>query len=79
MRGKGGGICLAQPPETISIGRVIRSIEANFYLAECFNPGKQGHCAIQPLCGLTVLFSQATAQFLAVLDAKTLADVIVKT
>jgi len=76
VRGKGGGICLARPPETINIGAVVREIEGNFYMTECLNPQKQGQCAVQPICGLTLLFGVALSQFMQVLDNATLSDLV---
>jgi Rrf2 family nitric oxide-sensitive transcriptional repressor len=76
VRGKGGGICLARPPETINIGAVVREIEGNFYMTECFNPQKQGHCAVQPICGLTLLLGTALRQFMHVLDNAVLSDLV---
>jgi len=76
VRGKGGGICLARPPQDINIGAVIREIEGNFFMVECFNPQKQGHCAIQPICGLTALLRNALSQYMAVLDNAALSDVV---
>lgn len=68
QRGKGGGIRLARSAGEIYIGDVVRSVEGHFYIAECFNPLKQGQCAVQPTCGLTGLFSKATRHFMQVLD-----------
>ena len=76
LRGKGGGICLARPPEAINIGAVVREIEGHFYMTECFNPHKQGHCAIQPICGLTSLLGTALRQFMEVLDNAVLSDLV---
>lgn len=76
VRGKGGGICLARSPQAINLGEVIRELEGNFYIAECFNPEKQGHCAIQSVCGLIGLLNNALNQFLAVLDNASLSDVV---
>ena len=76
VRGKGGGICLAMPPEQITVGSVVREIEGHFHMAECFNPQKQGHCVIQAQCGLTGLLGQAVEQFLRTLDGATLLDML---
>lgn len=76
VRGKGGGICLAGPADQISVGRVVRELEGHFQMAECFNPHKQGHCAIQPRCGLTGLLGRAVEQFLQVLDGAVLSDLL---
>lgn len=76
VRGKGGGICLARPAAQISVGSVVRDIEGHFQMAECFDPKKQGRCAIQEHCGLTALLGNAVQQFLSVLDQANLADLV---
>lgn len=76
VRGKGGGICLARSPQQISVGSVVRELEGHFRMAECFNPNKQGQCAIQSQCGLTGLLSNAVGQFLQVLDGAVLSDLL---
>ncbi|OAI16338.1 BadM/Rrf2 family transcriptional regulator [Methylomonas lenta] len=76
VRGKGGGICLSRPPQHINVGNVVREIENHFQIAECFNPEKQGHCAIQPECGLTGLLGRAVEGFLQVLDDAVLTDLL---
>ena len=76
VRGKGGGICLARPPQQINIGHVVREIETHFQIVECFSPKKQGLCAIRWQCGLKGLFSDAAEQFLQVLDGAVLADLV---
>ncbi len=76
IRGKSGGIRLARSASLINIGEVVRALENNFYLVECFDQNKQGKCAVQPICGLTRLFAQATEQFMAVLNRTSLADVV---
>ncbi len=75
-RGKGGGICLASPPDQIHVGSVVRALEGHFQMAECFDPKKQGHCAIQSQCGLTGLLNHAVEEFLHVLDQAVLSDLI---
>jgi len=76
VRGKGGGICLARPAAQISVGSVVREIEPHFQIAECFNPQKQGNCAIQSQCGLTALLGRAVQQFLGELDKSMLSDLV---
>jgi len=77
MRGKGGGMTLARPPENINIGEVVRNVEPNFNIVECFSEENQA-CKIEPVCKLKrVLFGAAQA-FLTELDGYTLKDVIAK-
>jgi Rrf2 family nitric oxide-sensitive transcriptional repressor len=74
MRGQHGGLRLARPPETINIGAVLRRTEPDWDVAMCF--GSDGACAIQPACVLQAALGEALAAFLAVMDGKTLADLI---
>jgi Rrf2 family nitric oxide-sensitive transcriptional repressor len=77
-RGKGGGISLQRSPDMISIGEVVRSMENHFNWVECFDPAQQ-HCRLLPSCGLKHLFARAGDAYLQVLDAATLADVLLGT
>ncbi|GCE08970.1 Rrf2 family transcriptional regulator [Dictyobacter aurantiacus] len=74
LRGRGGGIRLAQAPQEINIGQLVRQTEEDFYLVECFNAEKN-HCFITPECQLRSVFAEAMQAFLAVLDSYTLADI----
>jgi len=77
-RGKGGGFSLQRPPELISIGEVVRSMENHFNWVECFDPEQQ-RCRLLPNCGLKHLLARAGNAYLQVLDAATLADVLLGT
>lgn len=74
-RGKGGGIRLGVSPEQVSIGEIVRKVEPNFEIVECFNSQKP-KCAVEPLCALKNALWEAKNQFLATLDRITLADAI---
>jgi Rrf2 family nitric oxide-sensitive transcriptional repressor len=74
VRGQNGGLRLAQAPETISVGKVLRRTEPDFHIAACFGSGTG--CRIQPACALQGAFRQALSAFLAVLDDVNLADLI---
>lgn len=73
-RGRGGGVRLAQPPAAISIGAVVRAVESDWAVVECMSP--EDTCVITPACGLRTLLEDAREAFLAVLDARTLADAL---
>ena len=51
VRGRGGGLRLARPPEEISIGDVVRKSEEDFTLVECFDP-QSNTCVITGPCRL---------------------------
>jgi Rrf2 family transcriptional regulator, nitric oxide-sensitive transcriptional repressor len=74
LRGQRGGLRLAQRPEAINIGSVLRRTEPSWDVAPCFDSGTT--CAIQPTCVLQGALGDALAAFLFVLDQKTLADLI---
>ena len=73
QRGAGGGFALARPPQSITIGAVVRALEADQALVECFR-GDGGHCALTPRCRLKARFAAARETFLRELDATTLAE-----
>lgn len=75
VRGKGGGLRLARPPETIAVGGVARLMERAIPLAECF-PGGAGACRIEPCCALKGILAEAEAAFFAVLDRYTVDDLV---
>lgn len=73
--GKGGGLRLAQAPERIRIGDVVRRMESNMNIVECFVPA-ESDCPILPACRLKGVLLEAREGFLAVLDRHTLADLL---
>ena len=73
-RGRGGGLKLAQEPDQIGIGDLLRKSEAGSALVECMR--SDGACRLSPACGLLPILVEAQEAFYQVLDRKTLADVI---
>lgn len=74
-QGRGGGIRLANSPEAICLGAVVRDTEPQFHMAECFDAATN-QCPITPACGLAGVLHQAQDAFLSVLDQASLADVM---
>ncbi|MBU0602468.1 MAG: Rrf2 family transcriptional regulator [Gammaproteobacteria bacterium] len=74
VRGKGGGMRLAGAPQTIVLGEVVRSVEPDFRLVECFDPDSA--CRFDGRCGLNAILDAALHDFLARLDGHTLADIL---
>ena len=74
VRGKGGGMSLARPPEDIVIGQVVRDAEGELAPAECFETSG-GRCTLGGCCQLKGVLGRAIAAFYAVLDTCTLAQV----
>lgn len=74
VRGKGGGMRLALAPEAIRLGDVVRSVEPDFRLVECFERGTA--CRLDGRCLLAGVLDGALQDFLAHLDRYTLADIL---
>jgi len=73
VRGRGGGLRLGRPPEKIGVGEVVRAMEEDFTMVECFDP-KANQCVITGPCRLRGALSRALKAYFAVLDEYTLAD-----
>jgi Rrf2 family transcriptional regulator, nitric oxide-sensitive transcriptional repressor len=54
----------------------VRGSESDFYMAECFDAASNS-CQLAPACALKGVLGSATAAYLAVLDAVTLADLVI--
>ncbi len=75
LRGRNGGFSLLRKPEDINIGALVRDLEDNFDLVECFQATGNG-CPLTPCCPLSGALRAAMEAFLGVLDGYTLADVM---
>jgi Rrf2 family nitric oxide-sensitive transcriptional repressor len=76
VRGRNGGLRLGKEPAQINIGAVVRETETDFFMAECFDRGRNV-CVLTPSCALKGVLGSATAAYMAVLDGVTL-DQLVK-
>jgi Rrf2 family nitric oxide-sensitive transcriptional repressor len=72
-RGTGGGFQLADSPDQVSIGSVIRLLEDHQPLVECFQ-ADGGTCILTPNCRLKSKLASAREAFMAELDKTTLAE-----
>jgi len=70
--GRNGGIRLAHPSGTISVGWLIRELEGMGNLVDC----SIGPCPLNPACVLKGALARAEAAFFSALDPITLADVV---
>ncbi len=73
-RGPGGGIALARPPEEINVADVVRDMEDDLNLVECFCVG--GSCVIKPMCKLKTALDKALTAYLDTLEQYTLSDLL---
>jgi Rrf2 family protein len=74
VRGKNGGYSLARPPATITVGDVVRAIEAEPPMYQCL--AQERCCEALEDCLLLHVFGEAERQMYAVLDGITLADLL---
>lgn len=74
-RGVGGGVRLVRDPADVRLGHVVRETEQSFALVECFDAATN-QCPIAPVCALPPILDEALEAFLAVLDRRTLADLL---
>ena len=75
VRGRGGGLRLAKPPEKIGLGEVVRRTEPDMALVPCFKP-INGPCAIRSCCVLRKALEKAQLAFIEVLDGYFLSDLV---
>ena len=76
VRGKGGGLRLGQPAESIRVGEVVRLCEGSAAYVECMVAALRHHCRIAPAGKLSGILSGAFKVFYAELDKHTLADLV---
>lgn len=73
VRGRSGGIRLKVPAEQIKLGHVVRKVEENFDLVECFEAGET-QCPLVSSCGMSEALKEALDAFFHVLDRFSIAD-----
>ena len=74
LRGRNGGVRLANSPENISVEEALLATEDNFDLVECFSENNQ--CVITDVCRLSKVLNNARDAFFEVLQQVTLADLV---
>ena len=74
LRGRAGGVGLAREPAEITVGEVVRIIEADFAIVECMLE-RESECVFAQACKLKNTMGRARAAFLAILDEETLASI----
>ena len=73
--GRGGGYVLDKSASHTRIGDIVRNLEPNFHIAECFAPN-DNTCPLTLACGLHDALYRAKESFLETLNQYTLADLI---
>jgi Rrf2 family nitric oxide-sensitive transcriptional repressor len=75
QRGRGGGLRLGRPAETIRVGALVRLTEGHAALVECFDAASNT-CPLDGCCALKRALAEALAAFYTSLDRFTLTDLI---
>ena len=75
FRGATGGVELAQDPGEISVGAVVRALDDDASLIECFRR-ETDQCVISPACSLKGALREAQEAFYSTLDPKTIGEVV---
>jgi len=75
LRGKGGGIRLARPPEKIRLGDIVRATEGGAPIVECLSGDPQA-CRITSSCRLKGVLVDAFDALYDSLNEHTLADLV---
>ncbi len=77
-KGKGGGYFLKQAPKKISVAKAIRAVEGPIALLPCVSLNFYEKCADcnEKTCGVNKVMALTRDATLAVLDKKTLADLM---
>lgn len=73
QRGAGGGLRLARPSRSITLGEVVRTLERDQPLVECFR-ADGGDCVLTPSCRLKKRLASARDAFLKELESTSLAE-----
>lgn len=73
-RGQGGGLILADGTAQLSVGDIVRALEHNFRIVECF--GSNNTCPLSPSCQLKKIIYEASQAFLSVLDSYLLSTLV---
>lgn len=75
IRGKNGGLRLGRRPDEITVGEIVRHLEPDLALVECFQ-STGVRCRIVNDCVLQTMLGEALDRFLETLDRYTLADLL---
>ena len=75
VQGRHGGIGLARDAKSITVGEIVRRLETDIPLVECFNR-ETSRCRIQGACVLERSLATAMEAFLESLDSVSIDDLI---
>jgi Rrf2 family nitric oxide-sensitive transcriptional repressor len=77
VRGRNGGLRIAERSLALTVGQVVRETESDFALVGCFdgNRDPERPCVIESQCRLKHVLDSARSAFLAELDRHTIGEI----
>lgn len=78
-RGVGGGYMLSRPPESISLGQIIRAVEGSLAPLNCVSASSPMNCPDEASCGLYSVMLEVSNAVSSILDNTSLKDVAKRT
>jgi Rrf2 family cysteine metabolism transcriptional repressor len=75
-RGNRGGYVLAVPPESITVGSVIRAVDGSLAPVRCIGSGGDDCCPLQGRCPFQSVWRRAQEAAEQIYDATTLKDLV---
>lgn len=75
-RGNNGGYVLAVPPDTITVGDIIRSVDGSLSPVHCASTKARGHCLLMGRCPFMEVWRKAQAAIEDVYDSFTLRNLV---
>jgi Rrf2 family protein len=78
-RGREGGYVLIKPPESISVGSILRLVDGPMAPLPCISRGAYQRCADcrdEETCRIREVFSSVFANYLLLIESLTLADLM---
>ena len=75
-RGNNGGYLLAVPPEVITVGDIIRTVDGSLSPVQCVSNRAHGHCPLKGKCAFMGVWQKAQAAIEEVYDSFSLQDLI---
>lgn len=76
IRGSQGGYILSKPPESITIGDIIRVLEGPIAPVDCVSEAEPEQCANAEFCITRNIWAKVRDSVAQVLDSITLADMV---
>ncbi|MAS87824.1 MAG: BadM/Rrf2 family transcriptional regulator [Micavibrio sp.] len=74
-KGKGGGIRIVKDTDKLRLGDLIKILEPNMSLVECFDPSTNS-CKITNMCQLKHYLFEGSQSFVATMNKYSLADTV---